>query len=813
MRNFDLWCETLVDDKPFFGRWSFFKLHTTDKVSITDESGTPLSNPILSDTYGRTSSQVFLPDEDVTVVMEKYIGSGDMSEAPDTIEYWSEVRTFDSLKNTVTINLNGEGVVAGYAATMDELRQLDTTLVNYAMLCGYNTLGDMPPVFYKLEINSISPDDGGGIIMPTDTTKRWRLITPQILDVRVFGVFPSDSYVDVAPMNSQLQAAFNYANSHGIALYIPAVYSSGYYAFEGGAHNLNNTLYIDSGAHLVAKAGTTSTVYVDKIEGAAPGFLSYDGVYNTGKVTLTVKDIRTSWMNDWNQSDYVLVPTNSMIVDSPVVINAARTFSNLARVSIETPNWDPGATIGFDSCQEFVSPGNLSLYGHFQFYNMTGITDRWWNLSASSYRVDPSLVSLNNCQYTLHDFSYVVNFIQLKYTDGERNFNLEGREYNAGSADVYNNTTWSNGEIANLNLTGTVALRNIKGSVYSNSAGWTDVSIEDCYITGSLPYNISGNFYAKSSSFTSTYAMGSYLPAFHGSSCTIRDCIFNGYRLQVPYNAVITGCTFDTNGLGAYSNVEAYTQNETGYISITFSDNVLNGAKLVLTPSSALYLITVVNSVFVGNAITNSRDGTNFIQWNSAYMAPSGHSYSYKNNDGPNVLQQESYTTILKNVPNWYNDGGTPPNAPYMEYTDPVEVFSMDGITIITGYTSQTLPGGGVITIPTYGKSESTTTYARQSRIVGLTIEDFNIFCFSVNDFNSKYVSLSAVVSKREGQENNKTLATNLNVNSVGIPSNLSLPNYTTGNPSAQSSSAVPVPDAYQDLVLQISLTDVRTLT
>ena len=306
---------------------------------------------------------------------------------------------------------------------------------------------------------------------------------------------------------------------------------------------------------------------------------------------------------------------------------------------------------------------------------------------------------------------------------------------------------------------------------------------------------------------------GSSLPAFHGNSCVIRDSIFNGYFVQVPYNAVITGCTFDKNSQGAYSNVTAYSNVINGYVSITFSDNVLNGAKLTIAQSSAKWLTTVVNSVFVGNAITDSRDGTNFITWPSGSMASSGHSYSYRNNDGPNVLQQDSYTTVLKNVPMWHNDGSTPPSTLYIEYTDPERIFHMGGISVISGYTTTVLPSGGVIVSPNYTKTEDANTYARKSRLVGLTIEDFNIFCFSNNDFISKYIALSVSIQKREGQDNNKILDPNISINSVGIPADLSLPSFSTHNPSASSASEVPVPDVSEDLVLQVSLTDVRVIS
>lgn len=93
-----------------------------------------------------------------------------------------------------------------------------------------------------------------------------------------------------------------------------------------------------------------------------------------------------------------------------------------------------------------------------------------------------------------------------------------------------------------------------------------------------------------------------------------------------------------------------------------------------------------------------------------------------------------------------------------------------------------------------------------------MTVSDLNLFCFTANDFSNKRISISVQVSKKEGEDAQKYLATGLGNNSIGIPANLGSPDFTT-NASAQSSSAVPVPYAYQDLVLTTTLTDVRVIS
>lgn len=811
MRNLDNRNVYTVDGRPFFGRFIFYKLHTTEKIVITDEAGSALSNPMLSDIEGRTAQQVFLPDIDVTVVLQKYVGSGDMNEDMENVSSWAEAMTFDSLKNTVVIDIGDDTVVAGSAGTVDSLRNMDISAMNYAVLRGYYELGDMPPVYYKLEYDTTSTDDGGSVIR-VDTTHVWKLITPQILDVRVFGVFPSMTYTNITAYNSQLFLAFRYANSLGIAVYMPAVYEGGgYYALEGGDHQLNQTLYLDTGTHLCAKNGTTNTLTVDKIEGAATGFFFYHPEFNTGSLTMSVKSCRSSWLSTWAQTNYKLQPTEEIIIDTNIR-RQRQLFSNLQRVYIEKKKFLPSGQITFANIQNFESPGNISLRAHIIFRDMLEIKDTWWNLTNADHKLRVGTVSLVDCTFYMHDFLYPENYCILANAVGIKSFNLEGRTYNASVTDVYEDTTWMNGEISKLNLKGNVTLRNITGSVYGSTSNILgNISIEDSYLTGSLPFSIQGNVYIKSSSFSYAQSSVSTLPFLNGSSCVIRDSIFSGYMIQCPYNATITGCTFSSNDLGARTLINVYANSTNGYISCVFSNNVMDKAKLVLTRASAIHPITVKNSAFVNNAITDSYDGTNFIQWNQP-MAESGHVYSYSNNDGPDVLQQETYTVVLKNIPTWFNDGTTPPYSLYLEYYGPEQTFNQGKIWVPGTPTTISLPDGGVVNIPGGHYEQGAQSWAYKCRLVGLTVAHLNLFCFSYNDFSNKQLAVSVYNSVKEGEDTGRYLSTGLNQNSIGIPANLSLPDYTYGPFSTESSAAVPVPYAYQDLVLTTTLTDVRVI-
>src|SRR5574344_1581323 len=80
MRNFlDSW-QNLFDSNGNFllGKIAFYEPNTYNLKTIYGSDGQALQNPIDTTTYGLTTSQVFLSNDDYTVRFYKYIGSGTM---------------------------------------------------------------------------------------------------------------------------------------------------------------------------------------------------------------------------------------------------------------------------------------------------------------------------------------------------------------------------------------------------------------------------------------------------------------------------------------------------------------------------------------------------------------------------------------------------------------------------------------------------------------------------------------------------------------------------------------------------------------
>lgn len=811
MRQLDNWQTYLNwNGKPLRGRLTFYKLHTTEKANIYNEKFEVLaSNPIDTNILGQTERQVFLDDIDYTIKLEQYNG-GDPSEESS----WTELRTFDNLypvtKKTTVIS----DAVKSFAS-IEDLREADPEDIPIIkegeppiiQVTGYYEEGDMPPVWYILTNDNSSVDDGGSILR-VDSQRVWKLIAPQILDVRVFGVFPSPTYTDVEAYESQLYLAFRYANALGIAVYMPAVYpDGGYYIFEGGNHELNQTLYLDTGTHISGKTGTTSTLKVDKIEGAAKGFLFMNYTYNTGNLTLTVKSARISWMSSWANDFLEIEASEEFIIDMNV--GRSKTFKDLARVVVTANNLTAGGTLTFDNIQEFVSPSNLSVNLNCRFRNMNKISDTWWRLVEGNHKIDLTKADIDpSNNINIEDFLYTENYCRIMNKNNLKEFDLNGRTLPMDIGEIYENCIFKNGTVENLHVKGNITFRNMTVSLYTTSNTVDNVVIEDTIFTGSFPFSTHGDIYVRGSSFKSNSTLGSSLPFRSGSSCILKDSIFSGYILQVPYNAIITGCTFDSNDYNVNSSISCYVDNSTDQISITFTNNILTGGKLRLEGFRAASM-KVVNSVFVGNNITASTDGNNFITWDKSLIATSGHQYTYANNSGPGVLQASGSTTILKNVPLWYISGANEPTGVHFIYGD-AEVFSESGsYRPLIGWT---VSAG--VPIPTYG--EKTTvggTSGRRWWLKGLSAADFNLFCFADSDYDSKYITYSL---KSKFRNETETEADKL-APSISSGSGQGLPKYLF-NLSGEyrtviggdDTSLVPVPYAYQDLVIEIEISNLR---
>lgn len=310
MRSLDNW-NTYEDTwgKPFQGKFTFCKLGTSELITITNVNGTPLSNPMLSDMYGRTEQQVFLPDIDVTVVMHKWIGPGSMAENDTDDSHWTLVRSFDNLTEVSQITINDQVVEAVRVADKEALQTMVVPDgIEYAILSGYYETGDMPPVNYKLVYNSDLTDNGGSVIQscgnPDITDAFWVLIPDRVIDCRVFGVFPRNSYNNPTAYTSQLAYCFAYANSMGRDVYMPQVFQNtnngntfSYYWLEGITTVLQTRLIIDKNVRICLKTGTSNNITLHNIQhnGESNIFTNNGG---SGTLTLDVRgEMCASWFN------------------------------------------------------------------------------------------------------------------------------------------------------------------------------------------------------------------------------------------------------------------------------------------------------------------------------------------------------------------------------------------------------------------------------------------------------------------------------------------------------------------------------------
>ena len=325
MRNLDL-KNVYVDNNgnPLHGRITFYKFHTTEKAPIyADKDGAALNNPCYTNVLGQTEVQVFLDDVDYTVKFEKYIGQGNMN-SDMSASSWVEVRTVDTLAVEIPGYNTGNTMVCMTTQVSENLYTLDPEAVpamnengdRIVMVYGRFTPGDMLPAFYK-HVEMENPQSDGGSIFARDSLNAWVLITPQILDVRIFGVFPSEDYLQMDGDYSNFRNAFDYANSKGIDVYLPQVYASGgYYLFTGGAYLLNTKLHLDNLTMISGKTGTIDSVLMVKeivYNGNGPIFTNLAG---TGKVILSTDTIYVGWLNPYIGS---LVTGNPkrVIIDKP----------------------------------------------------------------------------------------------------------------------------------------------------------------------------------------------------------------------------------------------------------------------------------------------------------------------------------------------------------------------------------------------------------------------------------------------------------------------------------------------------------------
>lgn len=410
MRSFDNWNKyTDNDNHPLHGCIHFVVNDGNTSAPIYDKDGIPLDNPQLTDIYGRTQHQVFI-EEDVIAYYYKYIGNGEwyteMNINPSDTSKWQLQYTS---KSELFINIESESKSSYGVLNIDNLRKLSPTSVpsidgvKVITLMGYNEAGDKEPINYIWDSESTEPDDGGAVIA-TDLLKgRWVMVTPtEHLDVRHYGVFPSDS-TNMIDQTISIQHALEYANNHGLRLFFDTLTNTQHYHYYKLTNiTLNPINQID-----LAKGVT----FIDNdvtIHSQQTNVFNNDPYFLNGDTTLYSNYVKSSWnikslyKSKNNEESTYIIDDN----------NKSNTIKTLQDWNVDVEQNISGYT--FKDCNVYGS--GLITDSSFTNCNMNMKGTLSDNNSYTSCHLNeymfsgsPTVGQVDNCIVDIDDFSHKVN--------------------------------------------------------------------------------------------------------------------------------------------------------------------------------------------------------------------------------------------------------------------------------------------------------------------------------------------------------------------------------------------------------------------
>lgn len=410
-RSWDNWNKyTDNDNKPLHGCIMFMVNLGNTVAPIYDKDGTPLNNPQLTDTYGRTQHQVFI-EEDVIAYYYKYIGNGlwytEQNIDPSDTSKWDLQYTS---KSELFINIENESKSTYAVNNIEDLRNINVANVpsvngyKIITLMGYNVSGDKEPINYIWNSESTEPDDGGAIIA-TDLIKgRWVMVTPtEHLDVRHYGVFPSDSQ-NMIDQTLAIQYALTYANNHGLRLFFDTLMDTQYYHYYKLTNitlNPVNQIDVAKGVYFIDDDVTIHSQQTNAFRND-PYFLNGDTTLysNYAKASWNIKALNKS--KTYEPATYIIdSTTNSSTVKSlqgwNVVVNQNITGYTFVQCNISGDSMISSSTL--TSCVLDVI-GCLSTNNTLN--NLT-LTEKMFNGSPTPQ------TAVNGCIADIDDFGTKVN--------------------------------------------------------------------------------------------------------------------------------------------------------------------------------------------------------------------------------------------------------------------------------------------------------------------------------------------------------------------------------------------------------------------
>ena len=412
MRTWDNWNRYLDNNsKPLHGCIQFMVKDGNTVAPIYDVDGTALDNPILTDEFGRTQHQVCI-DEDVVAYFYKYVGNGIWNtqldiDTSDTSK-WALQYTSES---NLYIDVDTEGRSAYSVVNIAELRKThasDVTSIDgvkVVTLLGYNEAGDKEPINYIWDAESTEPDDGGAVIA-TDLLKgRWVMVCPtEHLDVRHYGVFPSDS-TNMLDQTLAVQYALNYANNHGLRLFFDTLTNTQnyhYYKLTNITLNPVNQIDVAKGVYFIDDEVVINSQQTNAFSND-PYFLNCDTTLysNYAKASWNVKALNKSKTDE--HATYIIdSSTSSATVKSlqgwNVVVNANISGYNFNLCNISGTGLIDATS--FTSCNLDV----IGTLGANCTFNNCKLTERMFNGTPT-----PQVVN-SSCTVDIDDFTNKIEY-------------------------------------------------------------------------------------------------------------------------------------------------------------------------------------------------------------------------------------------------------------------------------------------------------------------------------------------------------------------------------------------------------------------
>lgn len=676
MRTWDNWNRYFDNNnKPLHGCIQFMVKDGNTIAPIYDVDGTALDNPIITDIYGRTLHQVCV-DEDVVAYFYKYVGNGIWNteldiDTSDTSK-WALQYTSES---DLYIDIDNEGRSSFVVMNIEELRDLNANDVmsidgaKIVTLMGYNEAGDKEPINYIWDAESTAADDGGAVIA-TDLIKgRWIMVTPtEHLDVRHYGVFPSDSQ-NMLDQTLAIQYALIYANNHGLRLFFDTLINTQYYHYYKITNiTLNPVNQID-----VAKGVT----FIDDdviIHSQQTNAFRNDPYFLNGDTTLYANYAKASWNIKALNKSKTYEPA-TYIIDSTTSSSTVKTFQgwnvvvnqNISGYTFVQCNISGDSLIS--SCT--LTSCTLDVVGCLTTGNTLQnlvLTEKMFNGSPMPQNaVNGCIIDIDNFTSKLEYWVYLItlqNTVNIDFRNHAIPEDLTIRTVNADR--TYSNFLGNGTNIFDEpGVTHTYTFNNCTGNIRIK-ANW----INNTYIFNNCNCNVSVNdtfvsrvmtIQCNNSNINFTQDLTNATIIAKSSNITIqnnykeinlRDSTLNALgtvnvNVFTSYNSIILA---GLNGVynsfikDSQINRDITTTDNNGTV-ICYYDNSIFNARLTVAASTSN---SIVQGIWTNNtssvAVPITIDRTNID------LDDTHHSYIYKNNTGTMEFNNKVTCTVTRSV-------------------------------------------------------------------------------------------------------------------------------------------------------------------